>query len=254
MNLRELTTHTELRAAEAVQCAVWGESVPEASAALLRASQHAGALVAGAFRDGRLVGFVYSFPSFVGGRAQQHSHLLAVLPEARGGGVGQALKWFQRAWCLERGITRVTWTFDPLRAKNARLNLEHLGATAGAYLPDFYGPLGGPLNGLLPSDRLLAEWPLDAPHVSAFVQGRGRTEAAKPTAVLLENRGGEPELRAHHGRRVWLGLPPTFDPVGSPDHALRWRLALREAMAPPLAAGYRAVRFVAGGYVLERPT
>lgn len=251
MHFRELVTHADLLACERVQCAVWGESVPEASASLLRAAQHAGALVAGAFVGEGLVGMVYAFPSFVGGQVGQHSHLLAVLPEARGRGVGRALKWFQRRWCLERGVTFVTWTFDPLRAKNARLNLEHLGASAREYLPDFYGPLGGPLNGDLPSDRLLAEWTLKSAHVVGLAEGKMRPEAGKPTAVLLENRGGEPLLHSNVvEKRVWLELPPTFAPETDPAHALRWRLALREALAAPLAAGYRATRFVAGGYVL----
>lgn len=236
-----------------MQCAVWGEPVPEASASLLRAAQHAGALVAGAFSGKTLVGMVYAFPSFVAGRVGQHSHLLAVLPEARGRGVGRALKWFQRRWCLARGVTFVTWTFDPLRAKNARLNLEHLGASVGKYLPDFYGPLGGPLNGDGPSDRLLAEWRLESPHVAALARGETRPQADKPTAVRLENRGGEPLLHADvMAARLWLELPATFAPEADPEHALRWRLALREAMAAPLAAGGRATRFVAGGYVLEK--
>ena len=255
LNLCELTTHADLRACERVQCAVWGEPVPEASASLLRAAQHAGALVAGAFVGEQLVGVVYGFPSFVAGRVGQHSHLLAVLPEARGRGVGQALKWFQRRWCLERGVTHVTWTFDPLRAKNAKLNLEHLGAAVGEYLPDFYGPLGGPLNGDLPSDRLLAEWALESPHVTALARGESRPEMDRPTAVRLENLGGEPLFHAEAmENRVWLELPPTFAPETDPEHALRWRLALREALAAPLAAGYRATRFVAGGYVLEGKT
>ena len=252
MHLRELITHADLRACERVQCAVWGEPVPEASASLLRAAQHAGALVAGAFVNETLVGMVYAFPSFTAGRVGQHSHLLAVLPEARGRGVGQALKWFQRRWCLERGVTHVTWTFDPLRAKNAKLNLEHLGASVGDYLPDFYGPLGGPLNGDLPSDRLLAEWALESPHVTALARGEPRPKLDKPTVVLLENRNGEPLFHAEViENRMWLELPPTFAPETDPEHALRWRLALREAMAASLAAGYRATRFVAGGYVLE---
>ena len=255
LHLRELVTHADLLACEQVQCAVWGEPVPEASASLLRAAQHAGALVAGAFLGERLVGMAYGFPSLKGGRVGQHSHLLAVLPEARGRGVGQALKWFQRRWCLERGVNYVTWTFDPLRAKNANLNLEHLGASAREYLPDFYGPLGGPLNGEGPSDRLLAEWALESPHVTALARGEARPKMDRPTAVRLENCGGEPLLHPEvMDGRVWLELPPTFAPETSPEHALRWRLALREAMAAPLAAGYRATRFVAGGYVLEDET
>ncbi len=253
MELRELTGVSELRAAEAVQCSVWGEAVPEVSAALFRAAQHAGALVAGVFAGETLLGFVYSFPSFVDGRVGQHSHLLAVLPEARGRGVGQALKWFQRDWCLARGVTHVTWTFDPVQAKNAKLNLEHLGAFVRHYEVNFYGTLGGSLNGALPTDRFVAEWSLESEPVQALAAEEKRQAVEKPSqAGLVCDEDGEPEILPVTGaRRVWLELPPQISPVIDFDHALRWRTALRETMLPLIRNGYYATRFVDGGYVLE---
>lgn len=254
MELRELKGVAELRQCEAVQLSVWGEPTPEVTTATFRAAVHAGALVAGAFEGGELLGFTFGFPSYVDARVGLHAHLLAVLPQARGRGLGRALKWFQRDWCLARGLERVTWTFDPLQAKNAKLNLEHLGAYARHYLPDFYGPLGGSLNGDLPSDRLLAEWPLNADHVAALAAGAGRPEVDKPpVAALTRDGAGDPLLReVADADRVWLELPPSVSPVTDFEHALRWRLALRAAMQPPLERGFRATRFVAGGYVLEK--
>ncbi len=255
--LRELKSVAELRGCEAVQCEVWGEPVPEVNVALFRATQHAGALVAGAFEGETLLGFVYGFPSYVEERVGQHSHLLAVLPEARGRGVGQALKWFQRDWCLTRGISQITWTFDPLRAKNANLNLEHLGAFVRHYEVDFYGTLGGALNGALPTDRLVAEWPLEAAHVRALAAGERRPTVEKPTHIgLVRGEDGAPQVftvdAPIDAPRVWLELPPQISPETDFAYALRWRLALREAMVPLLERGYRATRFVAGGYVLEK--
>ena len=253
--IRELEGVAELRHCEAVQCAVWGEPVPEVSATSLRAAQHAGALIAGVFAGETLLGFVYGFPSYVGGRVGQHSHLLAVLPEARGRGFGQALKWFQRDWCLGRGITHVTWTFDPVRAKNAKLNLEHLGAVAKHYEVDFYGVLGGGLNGDLPSDRLVAEWPLTAEPVAALAAGQNRPATVKPSVTgLMRSSDNKPQRFTvpANVRQVWLELPHQISPKTNPEHALRWRLALREVMVPLLASGYRVTRFVENGYVLER--
>lgn len=240
LELRELSEPGALRACEGVQREVWGGSALETvSASQLKAAVHAGGLVAGAFRAGELLGFVFGFPSHTpatsGGVAGvgHHSHLLAVRPHARGQGVGRALKWFQRSWCLARGIAVVTWTFDPLQAGNARFNLEHLGASAARYYPDFYGTLGDSLNGGLPSDRLLAEWPLSAPHVAALAEDRPRAAGENAQAVRLE-------------------LPRRIDLHTNPERALEWRLALRHTMKPPLDAGYRAVRFVDHGYLLER--
>ncbi len=253
--IRELQGVAELRHCEAVQCAVWGEPVPEVSATSFRAAQHAGALIAGAFAGETLLGFVYGFPSYVEGRVGQHSHLLAVLPEARGRGLGQALKWFQRDWCLGRGITHVTWTFDPVRAKNAKLNLEHLGAVAKHYEVDFYGALGGGLNGDLPSDRLVAEWPLTAEPVRMLAAGEKRPAVKKPfVSGLVRGEDDEPQItgEAVAARQVWLELPRQISPETDPEHALRWRLALREVMVPLLTSGYRVTRLVENGYVLGR--
>ena len=129
--VRPLSAIEELHACEAIAKVVWQvddrEIVP---ASHLRAIQHAGGLVAGAFDAGRLVGFVIGILARHDAHEPTglHSHLMAVLPEVRRGGLGRALKWYQRRWCLERALPWITWTFDPLQAHNARLNLEHLGA------------------------------------------------------------------------------------------------------------------------------
>lgn len=260
LELRELTQVAELRLCEAVQRAVWGgDELEVTSASQLRAAVHAGGLVAGAFEGGTLLGFVFGFPSYTreGDRwaVGQHSHLLAVRPEARGRGVGGRLKWFQRAWCLERGVTHVTWTFDPLQARNARLNLEHLGAVAARYYPDFYGPLGG-LNGAGPTDRLLAVWPLTAPQVAALAEGRGREAPDEGGTTVLEvGPEGQPLLheRTERAHTVRLELPQSVNLQERPEEALEWRLALRQTLQPLLEDGFLASRFVRGAYLLEAP-
>src|SRR5690606_40127821 len=80
------------------------------------------------------------------------------LPELRRSGVGRRLKRYQASWCAERGLRWISWTFDPLRAENARFNLAVLGARCYDYLVDFYGPMPGTLGAGLESDRLLAVW------------------------------------------------------------------------------------------------
>ncbi|MCW5818261.1 MAG: GNAT family N-acetyltransferase, partial [Trueperaceae bacterium] len=175
--LRELTSHADLHEVERIQREVWGlddlEVVPNSQ---LRAALHAGGQLGGAFLEDALVGFSYGFLASPHGRLMVgpglHSHMAAVRPGARGRGVGRALKWQQRAWCLERGIEWMTWTFDPLQARNANLNLRHLGAVGVDYLVDFYGPMGGPLGGGR-SDRLLALWMLTGQRVTARAEGGG---------------------------------------------------------------------------------
>jgi predicted GNAT superfamily acetyltransferase len=111
------------------------------------------------------VGFAMSLPGYRDGRAYMHSHMLAVREQYRNAGVGRRLKLAQRADALARGIDRMEWTFDPLEIKNAHLNIARLGAISRRYRPDFYGHSTSPLQGGLPTDRLVAEWWLRSPRV-----------------------------------------------------------------------------------------
>jgi predicted GNAT superfamily acetyltransferase len=109
-----------------------------------------------------------------------HSHMLAVAARYQNCGLGVALKLAQRKEALIHGIRHMRWTFDPLMAKNAFFNLQRLGAASRTYIPDFYGSLSSALQGGLPSDRLLAEWPLLGERTTAAIE---RT-IARPRRVV----------------------------------------------------------------------
>ena len=161
--IREAETLEDALAAEELQVAAWGfsdrEVVPHSSMIVAR---HTGGLVALAFADGKPAGFVYGLAACEGDRRWMHSHMLAVRPEFQGSGIAPALKWYQRDWSLKKGFPLVTWTFDPLLTKNARLNLGKLGAYADTYYEDFYGVRTGLYAGL-PADRLYVKWELEHP-------------------------------------------------------------------------------------------
>ncbi len=257
VTVRELRSPEAFLEVVALERAIWGmpdiEVVPKD---LLVALVHEGGLVAGAFLGERMVGFVLGFPTADPG--VQHSHMMGVLPDCRDRGIGFALKRFQRAWCLARGIGRVVWTFDPLRARNANFNLRKLGARSRTYLPDFYGPMGG-INRGVPSDRLLVEWVLDAPEVVARLEGR-RAEpdaAGLPFANRVE---GEVPLEARldvEAPRLLVRIPRDFGAILSRDPALaaRWRQHIREVLSHYLARGFVVADFVGRegpAYVLVR--
>lgn len=184
IRIRDLDGMEDFFAAEALQRHVWGADDKEDPADLMMVIQHEGGLVAGAFDGGRLVGYIFGFPTREAD--VQHSHRLAVHPSARGAGLALRLKRYQRDWCLARGIRLVRWTFDPLRHTNAHLNIARLGAEARTYYADYYGDMKG-INAGLPSDRLLAEWRLDAPHVMALAgdQATAPAQGTLPGAVAV---------------------------------------------------------------------
>ena len=95
--------------------------------------------------------------------------MLAVRKDHRNGGLGRRLKMLQREDALARGIELIEWTFDPLEIKNAYLNIEKLGAIARRYTINQYGITSSPLQGGLPSDRLIAEWWLKSKRVETLL-------------------------------------------------------------------------------------
>jgi predicted GNAT superfamily acetyltransferase len=174
MVIREASSHSDLDEVVRIQREVWGASDLDIAGRIqLKATQHAGGSVLVACDDGgEIGGFAYAFPAHDKRGAFWHSDMLAVRPGFRGQGIGQALKWAQREHALARGITRVTWTFDPMQAGNAHLNLELLGVTVSEYLRNFYGVTSSALHHGLPTDRLLALWDLEAPRVRALARGQ----------------------------------------------------------------------------------
>lgn len=220
VTLRELAGLEELRRAERFQQEVWGEDDRPDNVDIMLSLQHEGALVAGAFAGSDMLAFLLAFPSATPGL--QHSHRLAVSGRARGLGLGARMKWFQRDWCLARGITKVRWTYDPLRAINAGLNIGVLGATASEYFVDYYGAMPG-INAGLPSDRVMADWALDDQRVAARAAGQ---------AVLPET-----------AERV--EIPADIDALMAldPQAALAARLQLRARLQAAFAQGQGLVGF-----------
>ncbi len=158
-----------------------------------------GGQVLGAFDEqGSQVGFALSFPAFRGERRYLHSHMLAVLPQWQNRGVGRQLKLAQRDEALARGIDLIEWTFDPLEVRNAYFNLARLGAIVRRYIPDLYGPSSSPLHRGLPTDRLVAEWWLNAPRVIAATAGEPPAPLGKAVAVALPAAAAQitPEVQA----------------------------------------------------------
>jgi predicted GNAT superfamily acetyltransferase len=123
----------------------------------------------GAFDGSEMVGFALSVPGTRSGHVYLHSHMLAVRKEHRNSGLGRRLKLLQREDGLARGIELIEWTFDPLEIKNSYLNIEKLGAIARRYNINQYGITSSPLQGGLPSDRLIAEWWLKSARVETLL-------------------------------------------------------------------------------------
>jgi predicted GNAT superfamily acetyltransferase len=181
--VRNCTELEELRACVALQKEVWGfadnELVP---LRIFSLAPKIGGQVIGAWEGETLAGFAFSIPGNRNGHPYLHSHMLAVKESHRNIGLGRRIKLFQREDAIAHGYELLEWTFDPLEIKNAYLNLERLGAIARRYNINQYGITSSPLQGFLPTDRLVAEWWLTSKRVETLLS------TGKNPAVVSEER------------------------------------------------------------------
>ncbi len=238
-----------------IQRRVWGHGEADLTPGhLFRITTRLGAILLGGYIGRRLAGFVYSFPAVFEGRPVQHSHLLAVLPEFQGRGVGKALKWAQRDRAIELGYNLITWTFDPLQARNANLNLHTLGAFTRTYWRNFYGNQEALVLGPdVKTDRFLVEWPVRSRRVARRREGPPARAIPRKSGLALAERTGN---RAGSAR---FALP------GSADLTLIDKIILAEVPRsvltlkrnpPVIAAWQRELRrvfehYLGNGYIVE---
>ena len=248
VKLRPLASRADYDACAGLQREIWGADFKDVvSPTLLMVSQRVGGVAAGAFDgDGRLLGFVFGISGVRDGRTAHWSDMLAVRPEVRQRGIGRRLKRHQRECLLARGIEIACWSFDPLVAANANVNINALGALPVEYVPDMYGDTGSTLHRGLATDRLIVEWRLR----DAAVEQRlaGRRDA--PPAEALDAPIAAPGPVVDGGvfpADPWVRIAAPADlgalKAADPQLAGAWQAAHRRAFAWYLARGYRVAGF-----------
>lgn len=266
VRIRQVTGAEEYEGCVAVQRSAWGETFTDLlPASHLQIAHETGGVVVGAFDDGdRLLGFVFGVPALEDGTVYHWSHMLAVRPEARGRGLGTRLKLRQRQLLLDRGVRTARWTFDPLEACNAHINLNRLGCRVESYEVDLYGRhTGSPLHEGLGTDRFVVVWDLTSRRVESAI---AREEAPDLQRFRSAPVVGDPDLDeadsppTTRAVRVRVPIPARIqeEKAADPQSGRRWRRRSRRALRWCLEHGYEVVglRRPAGtnraAYCLER--
>jgi predicted GNAT superfamily acetyltransferase len=244
IHIRPVSSRLEFAACAALQAEVWGSEYNDAVPASIMqvATKYVGGLVLGAFTDAdELVGFLFGLTGVDDGEIVHWSHMLGVRDVARDLGIGRMLKEAQRAELAARGIHRMSWTFDPLVAKNAYLNLNRLGARVTAYVPNLYGASPSPRHYGIATDRLIVT--LDtraaAPPADAFTPSLERlpvlTPALQDDDVAVDFAAPPPEL--------WIEIPADFALVmeKAPTDAVAWRETVRANFQWALGLDYEVI-------------
>ncbi len=248
VTLRPLASRDDYAACVRLQREIWGQDFADVvPVTLLMVSQRVGGVAAGAFgADGRLLGFVFGISGVRDGAPAHWSNMLAVHPHARRQGLGIRLKQYQRWRLLADGIEIASWSFDPLVATNANLNVNGLGALPVEYVVDMYGDTDSTLHRGLATDRFVVEWNLTGARVERLLADRGDPlpgAADAAPAVGLDCRAPGAKLPVEPWVRV--ALPTRIDVLKATDPALAhaWQHMHRHVLPWYLARGYRVAGF-----------
>jgi predicted GNAT superfamily acetyltransferase len=211
---------------------------------LIRALALSGNVPWGAFDGEELIGFVLGWAGVDEEGLHVHSHMLAATPDRRHKGVGEALKLAQRAQALDQGIEVMRWTFDPMVARNAWLNLGKLGAVIDRFARALYGEMGDVINRGERSDRFTVAWDLRR-------EPGPRTVPVDLTPVALLRSTGDPShpipsaAASPPGPVATIEVPADYHELRARDTRLAttWRDAVAEAAERCLGAHLCGVAF-----------
>ena len=197
---------------------------------LLQAMVHSGSYLSGAFIDNKIVGAAFAFPATNGG-LHLHSHMTAVLPEFRDKGVGYALKMDQWNWAKKKNYSHLSWTFDPLVRRNAKLNIAKLGVDISAYHPNFYGDMPDALNAGDESDRLMVSWRTDI-------------DAPKARELITKPETGD----------ILIEIPEDIVAIRSKNQSesMKWRRQVREQFLAAFEKNGKVIGFSANNEYVVR--
>jgi len=264
IGIKRLSSHSDFEQVRQIQKIIWQhKDIDLTSSHEFYISIETGAILLGAVLTGKVIGFVYSFPAVFGKKLAQHSRQLAVLPDYRSLKIGKKLKWAQRRAAIQKGYDLITWTADPLIARNANLNFHALGAKAKTYRNNYYRSIPSlSLASGVPTDRLFIEWPIKR----ADVEKRRKKiyphfdPDLYPKVVINRRENGfelpvSPRI-VHENKHVLLKIPNNIhEHRGHSEWITKWQQSVRNGMRKYFRLGYEVVDFIYGDacfYVLNK--
>jgi chorismate synthase len=263
--IRRLRTGQELDLVVELQKVYWGEGGALVSSHMLHSLTKNGGHVLGAYDRNRLIGFVLGFigtdidyedPNARPAMANLliNSKRMVVLSEYRGQNLGYRLKMAQRELATRQGIRLITWTFDPLLAANAHLNIRKLGGIIQQYKLKYYEPTE--YKSLL-GDRVIVEWWVTQQRVKERAKGSTHNltlkhyfgvntpivNRANISGTLIKPRS---MTDVPNSTFALIEIPSDFRDIDAKDSDLAqaWHDHIREVFMKMFAGGYIVTDFV----------
>ena len=200
-----------------------------------------------------VIGFIYGvhhFPNI------HYSHMMAVLPEWQGKGVGYELKkyHFQKARASSHHVEAVQWTVDPLLPNNAYLNFAKLGCYCDIYKVNYYGDPDGDGVGIyagVPTDRFKVTWPIHTKKVEQRMQDYRQYRITKDELLKRSEPINyiENDQYVNQQKNVQdsfcIEIPSDYQAVkkSNLELALNWRVKFRDLCLKYFDLGYQVIDY-----------
>jgi predicted GNAT superfamily acetyltransferase len=167
----------------------------------------------------------------------------------------------------QAGAEVAYWTFDPLQARNAHLNLNRLRARPREYVVNMYADTGSELHAF-GTDRFVVSWPVIDPELigredALELPAEWRTAPVLNASPEVAGAGADSNLAALlcASSSVRVEIPADIDAVAAEELQLAraWRASTRHALLAGTEHGFEVSGFFRDGgtrcyYVLTRAT
>src|SRR5690625_4668928 len=243
IEIRSIETLEELKSMQQVEKSVW--QMPTIPIHQTYTALNNGGVILGAYDKDKIIGFLYSFPGFDGEKPYLCSHMLGIMADYRKDGLGKRKKLKQAEIAKQKGLSKITCTFDALESLNAYLNLHKLGAVGSRYKENHYGYMNDDLTQGLPTDRIQIDWILENENLSKAV-------SIEREKVLLDSKKNQPILKDAFSKELssgedwFVAIPANFQKmkVGDFDLAKAWRYQTRKVFQALFSEGYAATDLI----------
>jgi len=251
IDIRIINTLEDIELAQKLEGEIWSGTDTVPGHQYYTAVQNGGLLL-GAYINKQLVGFSYSFPGYKNKVLYLYSHMLGIKEGYRSLGIGEQLKWRQREEAIKLGYSLICWTYDPLEAVNASLNIRKLRGIIGNYYHNYYGEMNDELNKGISSDRFLVHWWIQSKHVEQ--KNIDKNILVQDHNCLLDvklNSKMQPHI--FNEKKIMIDVNEYFVPIPSQFQQLKndnlplakeWRHKTRNTFTNLLEAGYTAVNLI----------
>lgn len=172
--IRPITTAEEFSELLSMQKEIWGladiDVVPAHTFKAVSSFMGPNGTVLGYFLDGKMVGYVLTFPT--SNPKEALCDMMGVAKNHQSEGIGYKLALELREIMLQSDVKTVFWTYDPLESVNANLYLAKLGGIVTRHYKDFYGVVTSQTHSGMPTDRFKVEWSIRSKHVEERIESR----------------------------------------------------------------------------------